>query len=172
MPLIMRVLKSKPRVASHGKVSAPPPGLLYSLLLIVWAVAVAADKRKKLAAARRGTNRGLIVIADRYPQDQILGFNDGPLLARLPAVPRWLRQHEAAAYALVRRLPPDLVVKLVVTPETAARREPGMDPAVIRTRIAALLQLELPGTRVVCVDAEQPLAEVIRSVKHEIWRLI
>ena len=47
-----------------------------------------------------------------------------------------------------------------------------MDPMVIRERIAALQQLDFPGARVVCVDAEQPLAEVIRAVKHEIWRLI
>jgi hypothetical protein len=47
-----------------------------------------------------------------------------------------------------------------------------MDPAIIRERIAALQRLELPGARVVCVDAEQPLADVIRSVKREIWRLI
>ncbi len=172
MPLIRRLLKSKPKVASHGKKSGPAPGLLYSLLLMVWAVAVAMDKRKKLVAARRATNRGLIVLADRFPQNQIIGFNDGPLLTRLTVVPHWLRRFEGAAYNLARRLPPDLVIKLVVTPETAARREPEMDPAVIRERIAALQRLELPGARVVCVDAEQPLAEVIRAVKHEIWRLI
>jgi hypothetical protein len=172
MPLIMHVLKSKPKVASHGKVSGPAPGIVYSLLLMVWALAVAADKKKKLASARRGINRGLIVLADRYPQDQILGFNDGPLLARLPTLPCWLRRFEGAAYALARRLPPDLVIKLVAAPETAARREPEMDPEVIRKRIAALQQLEFPGARVVCVDAEQPLAEVIRAVKREIWRLI
>jgi thymidylate kinase len=172
MPMIMRVLRSKPKVASHGKVSGPPPGLLYSLLLMVWAAAVAVDKRKKLTAAKRGTNRGLIVVTDRYPQSQILGFNDGPLLSRLTVVPDWLRRFEDAAYALARRLPPDLVIKLVVTPETVARREPEMDPAVIRERVAALQRLELPGARVVCVDAERPLAEVLRAVKHEIWRLI
>ena len=172
MPLIRRLLRSKPRVASHGKATGPAPGRLYSLLLMVWAAAVAADKRKKLAAARRGTNRGLIVLTDRYPQNQIIGFNDGPLLSRLTWVPHWLRRFEDASYHLARRLPPDLAIKLVVTPETAARREPNMDPVVIRQRIAALQLLELPGARVVCVDAEQPLAEVIRAVKHEIWRVI
>jgi thymidylate kinase len=174
MPLIRRLLKGepKPKVASHGKLSGPAPGLLYSMLMMVWAVAVAVDKRKKLLAARRGTNRGLIVLTDRFPQNQIVGFNDGPLLTRLTAVPNWLRRFEGSVYDLARSLPPDLVIKLVVTPETAARREPEMDPAVIRKRIAALQQLELPGAHVVCVDAEQPLAEVIRAVKHEIWRLM
>jgi thymidylate kinase len=174
MPLIRRLLKGepKPKVAAHGKLAGPAPGLLYSMLMMVWAVAVAVDKRKKLLAARRGTNRGLIVLTDRFPQNQIVGFNDGPLLTRLTAVPNWLRRFEGSVYDLARSLPPDLVIKLVVTPETAARREPEMDPAVIRKRIAALQQLELPGAHVVCVDAEQPLAEVIRAVKHEIWRLM
>jgi hypothetical protein len=172
MRLITLVLGSKPRLASHGKITGPAPRPLYSLLLMVWAVAVAVDKRKKLVAARRGTNRGLIVLADRYPQNEILGFNDGPLLTRLTVGPHWLRRFEGAAYALARRLPPDLVIKLVVTTETAARREPEMDPAIIPGRIEALQRLEFPGARVVCVDAERPLADVIRAVKHEIWRLV
>jgi hypothetical protein len=139
---------------------------------MVWAAAVALDKRAKLAAACRGTNRGLVVLTDRYPQDQIIGFNDGPLLTRLAAAPRLLRQFESAVYGLARRLPPDLVIKLVVTPETAARREPQMYLAVIRERVAALQRLQFPGARVVCVDAERPLPEVIRSIKREIWQLI
>jgi hypothetical protein len=172
LPLVMRLLKNKSRVASHGKISGPAPGLLYSVLLIFWAVAVALDKRKKLTMASRGAARGLIVLTDRYPQDQIPRFNDGPLLARLTFVPRWLRQLEDAVYARARRLAPDLVIKLVATPETIARRELAMDPALIRERTAALLHLKFPGSHVICVDAEQPLLEVIRAVKHEIWRLL
>ena len=172
VPLITRVLRTRPKGAPHGKVSGHAPGLLYVVLLMVWAAAVALDKRKKLIAARRGASRGLIVLADRYPQDQILGFNDGPLLTRLTAAPHWLRHFEAGVYALAHRLPPDLVIKLVVTPETAAKREPDMNPAIIRERIAALPRLEFPGARVVLVDAERPLADVIRAVKSEIWRML
>jgi ubiquinone/menaquinone biosynthesis C-methylase UbiE len=57
-----------------------------------------------------------------------------------------------------------------VTPETAARREPGMNIEVIRQRIGELARLVFPGARVVCVDAEQPVTEVIRAVKHEVWQ--
>lgn len=172
MPWARRMLGSKSRLTSYDKIAGPADQPLYSLLLMVWSVAVAADKRKKLVAARRAANRGLIVLADRYPQNEILGFNDGPLLTRLAAAPHWLRRFEGAAYALARRLPPDLVIKLVVTPETAARREPEMDPAIIPKRMAALQRLEFSGARVVCVDAERPLAEVICAVKREIWRLL
>ena len=172
MPLIRRLIKTKPKGASHGKVSDRAPGPLYSALLMVWAVIVAHEKRGKLLTAQRGADRGLIVLTDRYPQDEIVEFNDGPLLGRLSRVPNRLRRFEASVYALSRRLRPDLVIKLDVLPETAARREPDMDPALISQRIADLRRLTFRGARVVTVDAEQPLRDVIRAVKREIWRLL
>jgi hypothetical protein len=170
MPILQSSFRTKPKGSSHGDVSSRPPGLLYALLLTGWAMVVAREKRIKLLSARRAANRGLIVLADRYPQDEILGFNDGPLLHRLQTVPAFLRGIEARAYALSRRLPPDLVIKLMVSPSTAKRREPNMDLEVIRDRVASMERLAFPGARVVCVDAEQPLPVVIGKIKHEIWR--
>ena len=172
VPLMRRLYKTKPKGASHGNVSGRPPGRLYSALMMGWAIIVAREKRNKLLAARRGANRGLVVIADRYPQNEIVGFNDGPLLTRLSGAPRWLRRFEAASYVLARGLTPDLVIKLEVLPETAARREPDMAPALIRERIADLRRLTFASSRVVRVDAEKPLADVIRAIKREIWRLL
>lgn len=172
VPAINRLRRTKPRGASHGRVSDRAPGRLYSLLMMVWAAAVAMEKRGKLRATHRGAGRGLVVVADRYPQNEDVGYNDGPLLPRLARAPHWLRRFEAHAYMLARNLPPDLVLKLEVTPETAARREPDMDPAVIRQRVAAARRLIFPGAHVVRVDAEQPLEDVIRSVKREIWCLL
>ncbi len=172
VPLMTRLIKTKPKGASHGNVSDRPPGLLYSLLMMVWATVVAREKRKKLLAARRGADRGLVVITDRYPQDEIKGFNDGPLLTRLDNVPRWLRRLEGSAYALARRLPPNLVLKLDVLPETAAKREPDMDPVLIRKRVAELQRLTFAGAHIVRIDAERPLDEVIRAVQSEIWHLL
>jgi hypothetical protein len=59
-----------------------------------------------------------------------------------------------------------------VAPDTVARRRPDMDRAVILERINALQRLTFPGARVVSVDAEQPLAEVVRAVKAEVWHLL
>jgi hypothetical protein len=172
VPVITRLLRTKPRGASHGPISGRTPGLLYSLLMMVWATAVAVEKRIKLRAAHRGASRGIVVATDRYPQNEDVSYNDGQLLPRLKRAPRWLRRFEARAYMLASRLPPDLVLKLEVTPETAAGREPDMDPTTIRQRIEAARHLAFPGARVVRVDAEQPLGEVLRSVKREIWSLL
>ena len=119
-----------------------------------------------------GANRGLIVLTDRYPQNQTPSFNDGPLLNRVPRAPPWLRRLEACAYLLAQRLPPDLVIKLQVTPETALLREPDMDPSIVRERITTLRHLTFEARHVVTIDAEQPLPDVIRQIKSEIWDLL
>lgn len=172
VPLFTRLLQQKPRGSSHGTVSGQAPGALYSLFLTVWSTVLAMEKRSKLRAAHRGAARGLVVVADRYPQDEILSYNDGPLLARLARAPEALRRFEAGAYALARKLPPDLVLKLDAPPELLAIREPTMDRGVIRERVDAVRRLVFPGARVVRVDATQPLADVIRAVKREIWRML
>ena len=145
------------------------PGPVYAALLVVWALAVAREKRQKLLQARRAANRGMIVVADRYPQNEIMAFNDGPLLPRLKAIPARLRQLEARVFEQAARLPPDLVIRLRVTPETAAIREPEMSPTVIRQRVLEVDQLKFAGSRIINVDAELPLPEVIQIVKAAIW---
>jgi thymidylate kinase len=172
IPLASLFVRSKPKGSSHGKVSDAPPGPLYSLLMMVWATAVAAEKRVKLARAWRGARRGLVVIADRYPQNEILSFNDGPLLHRLPKAPQWLRAFESETYARAERLKPDLVIRLLVPPERTEQREPTMDRNVIRTRIADLRRLKFGGATILDVDAEQTLPEVTRVVKRAIWDLL
>jgi hypothetical protein len=172
VPLIAPLFKTKPKGSSHGKISGRPPGRLYSALLAIWATATAIEKRTKLSAAHRGAHRGLVVVTDRYPQNEIAGFNEGPLMPRLIGIPLWLRRFEAKTYSLAARLPPDLVIKLVVPPEVCAKREPDMDPAVITQRIAAIPRLAFSGARVVSIDAQQPLTEVIRAVKKEVWRIL
>ena len=170
--MITPLLKTKPKGSSHGKISDRPPGRLYTTLLSIWATVAAIEKRIKLSSAHRGARRGLIVVTDRYPQNEIAGFNEGPLMPRLTGVPRWLQRFESRAYSLAQRLPPDLVIKLIVPPEVCARREPDMDQAVIMQRIAAIPRLTFSGARVVSIDAQQPLAEVIRAVRKEVWQIL
>jgi thymidylate kinase len=88
----------------------------------------------------------------------------------LRRVPDWLRRFEARSYALARRLPPDLVIRLDATPDVLARREPDMDRVVLTARTEAVRQLAFPGVPLAVIDATRPLEEVIRRVKREIWR--
>ncbi|MBV8915064.1 MAG: hypothetical protein JOZ05_18740 [Acetobacteraceae bacterium] len=172
VPLAGKLLRRKPAGSSHGAVSQRPPGPLYGLLLTVWATALAVEKRNKLLAAHRGAARGLVVVTDRYPQDESPDYNDGPLLPRLPRAPALLRRFEASSYALTRTLRPDLVIVLEAPPALLAQREPSMDHGVIGRRVAALRALTFAGAPIVRVDAQQPLADVLRAVKREVWAVL
>jgi hypothetical protein len=170
--LVARVVRTRPKGASHGVVSDRPPGLGYSVLFAVWATAVAIEKRQKILATQRGACRGLVVVTDRYPQNEIPGFNDGPLLQRLPRCPTALKRFEASVYEMARRAPPDLVIKLQVGRETVVQREPQMVKSIIDQRIAWLDELAFSSTRVAAIDATRPLEEVHRKAKREIWSIL
>ncbi len=172
VPLVRKVLPRKPAGGSHGAVSDRPPGPLYGALITVWASVLAVEKRRKLKLARRAADRGMLVIADRFPQDQIAEFNDGPLLTRQRRVPAALRRFEARSYDLANRLAPDLVIKLRASPELIAQREPDMDAAVVRRRVEQVMQLDFPRSRVAVLDAGQSLEAVIAAAKREVWALL
>jgi hypothetical protein len=172
VPLVQKMVGRKPAGASHGNVSGKPPGVLYSALMTVWASVLAVEKRRKLKVARLAADRGMLVITDRFPQNQLPRFNDGPLLPRLNRIPRWLRVFEANAYKLANRLPPDLVIKLQASPALITRREPDMLPDVVRQRTEEVMQLAFPASRLVVLDASQPLPAVIADAKRAVWAVL
>jgi len=47
-----------------------------------------------------------------------------------------------------------------------------MDPALIRSRVAALAQLRLGGAPIAAISAALPAAEVLRAAKLQIWRAL
>jgi thymidylate kinase len=103
-----------------------------------------------------------------------MGFNDGPLLSSWLEHPsrilRVLALREAEVYRAAGTYPPDLVIRLVVAPEIAWRRKPERSLASLRERTEAIRALRFPPrTRVVEVDASQPLDRVLLEVKHAIW---
>ena len=55
---------------------------LYSMAKIIWAVALALEKKKKLHQLIKARNNGVLVLTDRYPQSTAPGLCDGPLLNR------------------------------------------------------------------------------------------
>ena len=61
----------------------------------VWALVLAREKAGRLRAAERARQRGLAVVCDRFPQSQVLGFNDGPLLTPWLESPSALRRRLA-----------------------------------------------------------------------------
>ncbi len=144
------------------------------LARLVWGVVLALEKKSKLKLAFRASNRGMIVIADRYAQVQTLGFNDGPLLQDFQdsrsglfrAIARW----ELETYRISERISPDVVIKLMVPVETAIARKPEMSRAEIERRNEAVEKMSFPErTRVVAIPADLPIEEVFLRAKAAVW---
>lgn len=148
-----------------------------SLARLVWVLSLARERRRRALQARRAKGRGMIVLSDRLPQSQFPGWNDGPRLTRWLEVGSWVRRAaargEQSAFRLAELSPPDLVVKLHVSPEVASRRKPETPQEQLRTGIDMVKRMQFPGTtRVLDIDAEQPLDQVLLQAKRAVWESI
>ena len=178
MQLTRRVLQRGGIRGSVGRGSRSGwRGSLRTVALVPWALSLSLEKRAKHQRMIRARNRGLVVICDRYPQDQTKGFNDGLLLSGL-AESRWrglraLAKWEATPYSEAHRHPPDLVVKLLASPQVALSRRPDMSIDEIERRISAVRGMRFPATTsVIEIDADRPLEDVVRKVRDLIWHAL
>ncbi|HEY9622357.1 MAG TPA: hypothetical protein V6C78_18510 [Crinalium sp.] len=189
-PLVWATRGSKTRQRKKHKAAAADPQLktndsdalpkkskskLANLFQWLWATSLVYEKQGKLKQSFQAKERGIIVIADRYPQSQILGFNDGPLLSSHDGYkspfPESLQKWEFESYQhMAEKTPPDLVIKLNVTPEVALTRKPESPAEGVRKKVAAVQSLQFPAqTTVVTIDATQPLDDVLVQAKWAIW---
>jgi len=165
---------SAPDVSDHGQTDSSSRPPLVAAARVVWALTLAWEKRGKLRRADRCRRRGRIVICDRYPQAEIGGIMDGPLLHAWTndpssvrrAVARW----EAKPYQDAERTPPDLVVRLIVDQENALSRRPDHDPADLgrRREIIAGLRFDAARFGVIDLDATMPADGVRREAVQAI----
>jgi hypothetical protein len=148
--------------------------LLRKIARVPWALVLAYEKCGKLRKATQARNRGMIVIGDRYPQNQIMGFNDGPLLSRWLDHPSWLLRKladwESTPYRWAEQNAPDIIIKLDVSPEVALVRKADADILEYRRRVAAIQSFDYPATtKVVLINADEPLEDVLIKAKRSIW---
>jgi thymidylate kinase len=136
-------------------------------------LALAREKEARLRTARRARSVGMVVICDRFPQTQLLGLHDGPLLSpwrtHSSRVLRAAADREHRVYQQASIWKPDLVLKLLVSPAVAARRKSDMTFEELRARIEGLRNLTFPGSQVIEIDADLPLVEVMSQVKRALW---
>jgi hypothetical protein len=143
----------------------------------LWAVLLAREKRSKMRACVKARHRGMLVVTDRYPQVQRPGLNDGPLLGAWlqgrPGLRRALARWEFDVYRWLALQPPDLVLKLDVTPEAGMARSPDSAPGEVERKREALRAIDYgAGCRVVELDAMQPLERVLRDVRRAVWDML
>jgi hypothetical protein len=160
-------------VKGDGDPRVTPP----SLARLAWILSLSRERLRRARTARRAKGLGMIVLSDRFPQSQFPGWNDGPRLTPWLETGSWsvreAARRERAAFTAVELSPPDLVVKLHVSPEEASRRKPETPADQVRRGVELLLRLRFPSTtRVVDLNAEEPLSDVVLKAKQAVWDTI
>lgn len=148
---------------------------IYKFWNIISMLFASFDKRRKLYRMNIARNNGYIVIADRYP-------NVDPALSDSPNLSHWkdssniikrkISQIESYPYMIAHQYPPDVVIKLEITPETAADRKGENTLSRAEKRIAQVNEIEINDVDIVSIDATQDLEEVISESMSIIWKSV
>ena len=170
--------KKKKSTSINQNVSARNNGFLRRNYKCMEALLVAREKRNNLKHMNRAINRGMFVICDRYPQNQIMGYNDGPLLHSFLKsrnfIYRTAAKMESKVYTIAQNNPPDIVFKLIASPEVIEARKPGeISLERLDVKINGIKRLSFNANcKVITIDAAISLNEVLYQIKKEIWDLL
>ncbi|MHA1539442.1 MAG: hypothetical protein ACTSXQ_03090 [Alphaproteobacteria bacterium] len=145
---------------------------------ILWFLEVAREKNKNLRKVLKAKKLGRLIICDRYPQSQIEGINDGPKLGILKesksSILRKIGLFERKIYKKSDKTCPDLVIKLLPSPEVAfERKEHSFTIEMLKEKSRLVEEIAFPKkTKVVIVNADQPLETVIAECEDLIWKML
>lgn len=171
--LVFGKSRTKGAISKKAEAATAHPGAM-SIAKAVWAVTLAAEKKRKLHQVMKARTRGMVVICDRWPQMQFTGELDGPRLQHWAGGAPWQRRlakYELAPYELARRFPPDLVIRLDVDLDTAAARrsEDSREYLAHRIDLVRALTFEDSLFGAVTVDGTQPPDKVLTEILSVIW---
>lgn len=156
--LAARLKRKAARIHADQRTAPGAATLLTIWLLSRWR----AYKFRRMLAR---TRRGVLVIADRYPQAEVPGFRfDGPELPRLRAdgwLARRLGTSEQRLYQRMASHTPLLVIRLNIDAATAHARKPDHPLDLLQAKTTMLPQLQFHGARIVDLDGRSAAAEVL-----------
>lgn len=122
---------------------------------------------RQLRRLMRLAQSGVLVIADRYPQAEIPGFNyDGPGLTA-DRTNNWLVRRLAARelklYQWMAEQKPALIIRLNIDADTAFARKPDHHLSELRDKIAVMPRIRYNGANVRDIDARMPYPQVLQA---------
>lgn len=147
------------------------PGPLPALVITAFVIRRMLRFRHMLACHQQG----LIILTDRYPQEQIPGAYDGTVFPPNVSGSRfvsWLAGLERKAFHWMASYKPDLVIKLNVDLDVACARKPDHKREALARKIAITPQLTFNGAELIDIDANKPLDEVLSDAENAVMRFM
>lgn len=135
----------------------PIPGLMAAR----YALRKSRKRRARFDQLLEQRRAGHVIVTDRYPQVEVAGLHDGPILAGRATTPRLmaLQAQEHALYAEMAATIPTLVIRLHVDVDTVMARKPDHDRRLIARKVASVPDLRFNGAPMVDLDATMDYAE-------------
>lgn len=155
----------KKAARSHEKKESPPDNatVIVIYLLSLWR---AHKFRRMLSLSKQGN----VVLTDRYPQAQILGFHfDGPGLTADHAsslLGKKLAAREYRLYQWMASHRPSLVIRLNIDAETAHARKPDHKLSSLRAKTEAIPKLHFNGAKILDLSSLDPYQLVLENAKR------
>ena len=136
-------------------------------------VQVAKKCAKKAKNSKKLVKNGTIVFWDRCPQIQFEGINDGPKIkskfgdsknSLTKLLYPYFHNKEMKYLKNAVNIQPDIVIKLHLSVEESMRRKPDNDIEKIKIKHMIIENLKFPESKVIDVDATQPLEKEIIQI--------
>ncbi|MCB1700605.1 MAG: hypothetical protein KDI14_07195 [Halioglobus sp.] len=111
------------------------------------------------------SQRGVLVVTDRYPQAEVPGFYfDGAGLGAINAeswLGRKLAARERKLYQWMASHIPALVIRLNIDADTAHERKPDHKLSMLRDKVNIIPKLQFNGARILDLDGRDPYEQVL-----------
>lgn len=148
----------------------PIPGMVVAR----YALAKSRKRRARFDALLARRRSGVTIVTDRYPQIEVAGLHDGPILAgrATSAGQRAIQAQELALYRAMAAYVPTLVIRLNVDVDTAFARKPDHERSLLEAKIAAIPRLSFGGAAIIDLDAAMDYREELALAKAAVERAL
>lgn len=142
---------------------APIPGILAAC----YALRKSKKRRAQFDRILEMRRQGITIVTDRYPQLEVEGLHDGPIMAgrATSTALQTLQLEERMLYAEMASYVPTLVIRLNIDVDTAMARKPDHVRALIARKVETVPQLAFNGAAIVDLDATLPYEEELALAK-------
>ena len=145
-----------------------------SLAKAIWVLLISMERLKKVKQAARLRRQGVIVLADRWPQDQIQDTLDGPRLKAWRSEKSFIgaiARLEYRSFKYAQTLQADVLFKLVADSSVVAERKPNDFDQKRTTRSIELLNLinYKNAKETASIDGNNSVNIVSKKIKKKIW---
>ena len=139
---------------------AAVPGLIPAL----YAMRKSRKRRARFESLLESRRAGVTIVTDRYPQVEVAGLHDGPIIAGTASSARIakIQAQERALYAEMAAFLPTLVIRLHIDTDTVMARKPDHDRALIEQKVQSVDRLTFNGAPMIELDATMPYDEELK----------